>query len=47
MLEFLGLPGTGRFLEVDLERGLLDNLRAFLLELGIGLPSSEGKPHRH
>ncbi|MGC9225077.1 MAG: PDDEXK nuclease domain-containing protein [Terracidiphilus sp.] len=36
MLEFLGLPGVGRLLEADLERGLLDNLQAFLLELGRG-----------
>ena len=35
MLEFLGLPG-GRLLEVDLEQALLDNLQAFLLELGRG-----------
>jgi predicted nuclease of restriction endonuclease-like (RecB) superfamily len=36
MLEFLGLPGTGRLLEADLEQALLDNLQAFLLELGKG-----------
>lgn len=36
MLEFLGLPGLGRLLEADLERALLDNLQAFLLELGRG-----------
>ncbi len=36
MLEFLGLPGVGRLLEADLERALLDNLQAFLLELGRG-----------
>jgi predicted nuclease of restriction endonuclease-like (RecB) superfamily len=36
MLEFLGLPGVGRLLEADLERALLDNLLAFLLELGRG-----------
>ena len=36
MLEFLGLPGPGRLLEADIERGLLDNLQAFLLELGRG-----------
>lgn len=36
MLEFLGLPGVGRLLEADLERGLLDNLQSFLLELGRG-----------
>lgn len=37
MLEFLGLPGVGRLLEADLERALLDNVQAFLLELGRGL----------
>ena len=36
MLEFLGLPGGGRFLEADFEQALLDNLQAFLLELGRG-----------
>lgn len=36
MLEFLGLPGTGKLLESDLEQALLDNLQAFLLELGKG-----------
>ncbi|MGI4756931.1 MAG: PDDEXK nuclease domain-containing protein [Janthinobacterium lividum] len=36
MLEFLGLPGSGRLLEADLERALLSNLQAFLLELGRG-----------
>jgi predicted nuclease of restriction endonuclease-like (RecB) superfamily len=36
MLEFLGLPGVGKLLEADLERALLDNLQAFLLELGRG-----------
>ncbi len=36
MLEFLGFPGVGRLLEADLERALLDNLQAFLLELGRG-----------
>ena len=36
MLEFLGLPGFGRLLEANLERALLDNLQAFLLELGRG-----------
>ncbi len=36
LLEFLGLPGVGRLLEADLERALLDNLQAFLLELGRG-----------
>ena len=36
MLEFLGLPSVGRLLEADMERALLDNLQAFLLELGRG-----------
>ena len=36
ILEFLGLPGTGRLLESDLEQALLDNLQGFLLELGKG-----------
>lgn len=36
MLEFLGLPGTGRLLESRLEQALMDKLQAFLLELGKG-----------
>jgi predicted nuclease of restriction endonuclease-like (RecB) superfamily len=36
MLEFLGLPGSGRLLESDLEQGLMDQLQACLLELGKG-----------
>lgn len=36
LLEFLGLPGSGRLLEADLEKGLIDKLQAFLLELGKG-----------
>ena len=36
MLEFLGLPSTGRLLESDLERALMDKLQQFLLELGKG-----------
>ena len=36
MLEFLGLPDTGKLLESDLEQGLLDHLQEFLLELGKG-----------
>ncbi len=36
LLEFLGLSQTGRLLEADLEQALLDNLQAFLLELGKG-----------
>ena len=36
LLEFLGLPGTGKLLESNLEHALIDNLQAFLLELGKG-----------
>ncbi len=36
MLEFLGLPGTGKLLESKLEHALIDNLQSFLLELGKG-----------
>jgi predicted nuclease of restriction endonuclease-like (RecB) superfamily len=36
MLEFLGLPDTGRLMEADLERALMDKLQQFLLELGKG-----------
>jgi hypothetical protein len=36
MLEFLGLPNSGKLLEAELEQALLDNLQAFLLELGKG-----------
>ena len=36
LLEFLGLPDTGRLLESRLEDALLNNLQAFLLELGKG-----------
>jgi predicted nuclease of restriction endonuclease-like (RecB) superfamily len=36
ILEFLGLPGIGKLLESELEQALLDNLQAFLLELGKG-----------
>jgi predicted nuclease of restriction endonuclease-like (RecB) superfamily len=36
LLEFLGLPDTGRLLEADLERALMDRLQQFLLELGKG-----------
>lgn len=35
VLDFLDLPSE-RYLEADLERGLIDNLQAFLLELGKG-----------
>lgn len=36
MLEFLGLPDTGRLLEVGLEQALMDKLQHFLLALGKG-----------
>jgi predicted nuclease of restriction endonuclease-like (RecB) superfamily len=36
LLEFLGLPDTGRLLEASLEQALMDKLQAFLLELGKG-----------
>ena len=29
LLEFLGLPETGRLLEPDLEQGLIDHLQSF------------------
>ncbi len=36
LLEFLGMPETGRLLEEDLEQALIDKLQSFLLELGKG-----------
>jgi predicted nuclease of restriction endonuclease-like (RecB) superfamily len=36
MLEFLGLPGSGKLLESTLEQALMDKLQGFLLELGKG-----------
>ncbi|MBK6295748.1 MAG: DUF1016 family protein [Rhodoferax sp.] len=36
MLEFLGLPETGRLLEAQLETALMDKLQQFLMELGKG-----------
>ena len=36
MLEFLGLPDTGRLLEATLETALMDKLQHFLMELGKG-----------
>ena len=36
LLEFLGLPETGRLLENDLEKRLIEHLQSFLLELGKG-----------
>lgn len=36
LLEFLGLPETGRLLEPYLEQALIDHLQSFLLELGKG-----------
>ena len=36
MLEFLGLPESGRLLEATLETALMDKLQQFLMELGKG-----------
>ncbi len=36
VLEFAGIPQHERYLESDLEQGLIDRLREFLLELGKG-----------
>lgn len=36
VMEFLGLPESPRLVESQLEEGLIDNLQAFLLELGKG-----------
>ena len=36
LLEFPGLPETGRLLEADLEQALINKLQGFLLELGKG-----------
>jgi predicted nuclease of restriction endonuclease-like (RecB) superfamily len=36
MLEFLGLPASGKLQESSLEEGLMDKLQSFLLELGKG-----------
>ena len=36
LLEFLGLPNTGKLLESRLEQALMDKLQEFLLELGKG-----------
>ena len=36
VMEFLGLPESSRLVETDLEQALIDNMQAFLLELGKG-----------
>jgi predicted nuclease of restriction endonuclease-like (RecB) superfamily len=36
VMEFLGLPESSRLVETDLEQALINNLQAFLLELGKG-----------
>jgi predicted nuclease of restriction endonuclease-like (RecB) superfamily len=36
VIEFLGLPESPKLVETELEQALLDNLQAFLLELGKG-----------
>ena len=35
-MEFVGLPASPKMVESDLEQALIDNLQAFLLELGKG-----------
>ena len=42
MLEFLGMSNAGMLLESDLELALINQLQAFLLELGKGFASSVG-----
>lgn len=46
VLEFLGLPGTGRLLESKLEHALIDNLLAFLHGVGQGF-RLRGPPAAH
>jgi len=36
VMEFLGLPESPKLVETDLEQAMIDNLQAFLLELGKG-----------
>ena len=36
VMEFLGLPASPQLVESDLEQALINNLQAFLLELGKG-----------
>jgi predicted nuclease of restriction endonuclease-like (RecB) superfamily len=36
ILEFLGLEGSSKYSETDLEQALIDNIESFLLELGKG-----------
>lgn len=36
VIEFVGLPESGRLVETDLEEALITNLQKFLLELGKG-----------
>ncbi len=36
VLEFLNLPSSKSYTELQLEKGLIDNLQDFLLELGKG-----------
>ena len=36
VMEFLGLPASPKLVESDLEEALIDNLQAFLMELGKG-----------
>lgn len=44
MLEFLGLPNTGKLLESALEDALIGNLQSFLLELGKGARNLSREP---
>ena len=43
ILEFLGLPNSGKLLESSLEQALMDKLQAFLLELGKGFAFVAGQ----
>ena len=46
LLEFLGLPATGRLLGSTLEHSLIDNLQSFLLELGKAFAFVTRQQHR-
>jgi predicted nuclease of restriction endonuclease-like (RecB) superfamily len=47
VLEFLGLPDAVRLRESDLEQAIIDNLQAFLLELGKGFSFVARQKHVH
>jgi predicted nuclease of restriction endonuclease-like (RecB) superfamily len=36
VLDFIGIDSNNKFIESDLEKGIIDNLQSFLLELGKG-----------